>query len=69
VPDLPTRGYQLMQLFPSIAVNGIGIDVDIVQTDKLGGLAQWLRIAIVAMLAIGLCYEPSVFVSIFVVGK
>jgi len=69
VPDLPTRGYQLMQLFPSIAVNGVGIDVDIVQTDKLGGLAQWLRIAIVAMLAIGLCYEPSVFVSIFVVGK
>jgi hypothetical protein len=42
VPDLPNRGYQLMQLFPSITVNGIGIDVDVMQTDEEGGQAQWL---------------------------
>jgi hypothetical protein len=42
VPDLPNRGYQLMQLFPSITVNGIGIDVDVIQTDEEGGQAQWL---------------------------
>jgi hypothetical protein len=45
VPDIPVRGYQLVQLFPAIAVNGIGIDVDIAQNDNEGGQAQWLRIA------------------------
>jgi hypothetical protein len=34
-----------VQLFPAIAVNGIGIDVDIAQNDNEGGQAQWLRIA------------------------
>ncbi|HEV3457533.1 MAG TPA: DUF1906 domain-containing protein [Thermoanaerobaculia bacterium] len=42
VPDVPGRGYQLIQLFPSVTVNGIGIDVDVMQTDEMGGLAQWL---------------------------
>lgn len=42
VPDLPSRGYQLIQLLPSITVNGIGIDVDVIQTDEEGGQAQWL---------------------------
>jgi hypothetical protein len=42
VPDIPRRGYQLIQLFPSITVNGIGIDVDVMQTDEEGGQAQWL---------------------------
>ena len=45
VPDIPVRGYQLLQLFPAIDANGIWIDVDIAQTDKQGGQAQWLRIA------------------------
>ena len=45
VPDIPTRGYQLLQLYPAITLNGIGIDVDILQTDNRGGQAQWLRIA------------------------
>jgi hypothetical protein len=42
VPDIPTRGYQMIQLFPSVTVNGIGIDVDVIQTDQEGGQAQWL---------------------------
>jgi hypothetical protein len=45
VPDIPVRGYQLLQLFPAIDANEIWIDVDIAQTDKQGGQAQWLRIA------------------------
>ena len=42
VPDIPDRGYQLIQLFPSLTVNGVGIDLDVVQTDGEGGQAQWL---------------------------
>ncbi len=42
VPDVPNRGYQLIQLFPSVTAAGIGIDVDVAQTDELGGQAQWL---------------------------
>ena len=45
VPDIPVRGYQLLQFFPSTTANGIGIDLDIVQTDREGGQAQWLRIS------------------------
>jgi len=44
VPDIPTRGYQLIQLFPSISINGVGVDIDIAQNDKQGGQAQWLRV-------------------------
>jgi hypothetical protein len=46
VPDIPTRGYQLIQLFPSIEINGVGVDIDIAQNDQEGGQAQWLRIQI-----------------------
>lgn len=42
VPVLPSRGYQLIQQYPSIKVNGISIDVDNTQTDSEGGQAQWL---------------------------
>jgi hypothetical protein len=45
VPPIPNRGYQLQQLFPSISINGVGIDVDVAQNDKLGGQAQWLRVS------------------------
>lgn len=31
VPDIPTQGYALIQLFPSVTANGIGIDVDFTQ--------------------------------------
>lgn len=45
VPEIPGRGYQLIQLFPSIAANGIAIDLNVTQNDLKGGQAQWLRIA------------------------
>jgi hypothetical protein len=44
VPDIPTRGYQLLQLFPSIFLNGIGVDMDVAQSDGIGGDALWLRV-------------------------
>jgi len=49
VPDIPVRGYQLVQLAPSIEANGIGIDQDVAQTDSQGGQAQWLRIAMLGI--------------------
>jgi len=42
VPDIPTRGYQLLQLFPSIIANGIAIDLDVTRNDAEGGQAQWV---------------------------
>jgi hypothetical protein len=44
VPEIPTRGYQLQQLYPSISINGIAVDIDITQNDNSGGQAQWLRL-------------------------
>ena len=44
VPEIPHRGYQLIQLFPSITAHGIAIDVDVTQPDNAGGQAQWLRL-------------------------
>lgn len=43
VPDIPKRGYQLLQLFPSIQLNGLLIDLDVAQNDSERGAAQWLR--------------------------
>lgn len=45
VPEAPARDYQLIQLLPSIKINGISIDVDVAQSDKENAQAQWLRIA------------------------
>jgi len=42
VPYIPTRGYQLLHLFPSITANGIAIDLDVAQNDNEGGQAKWL---------------------------
>ncbi len=42
VPNIPQRGYQLIQLFPTVTVNGVGIDIDVTQGDFMGGAAQWL---------------------------
>ncbi len=42
VPVLPARGYQLIQTLVPQAVNGIGIDQDVAQTDSEGGQALWL---------------------------
>jgi len=44
VPDVPTRGYALIQLLPSVNANGIGIDVDFTLDDNEGAKVQWLRI-------------------------
>jgi hypothetical protein len=44
VPEIPTRGYQLLQLYPAISINGIAVDIDITQNDNSGGQAQWLRL-------------------------
>ena len=44
VPDIPSRGYQVIQLGPSIQINGVWIDLDVAQSDKEGGAAQWLRV-------------------------
>lgn len=42
VPELPARGYQLIQLYPTLTLNGISVDVDVTQNDHAGGQAQWL---------------------------
>lgn len=47
VPDVATRGYQLIQ-GEETTVNGIGIDYDTTQTDNLGGAVLWVSPNIVA---------------------
>ena len=42
VPNVRSRGYQMIQLFPSVNKNGIGIDFDVTQNDYKNGQAQWL---------------------------
>jgi hypothetical protein len=42
VPNVKSRGYQMIQLFPSVTKNGIGIDFDVTQNDYKNGQAQWL---------------------------
>lgn len=43
VPDVSNRSYQLYQLFPSVEVNGMPIDLDVTKNDNENGAAQWLR--------------------------
>lgn len=42
VPNIAQRGYQLIQLFPTVTINGIEIDIDVTQNDFFGGQVQWL---------------------------
>lgn len=42
VPDIPLRGYQVIQLGPSIQINGVSIDLDVALNDNQGGAALWL---------------------------
>ena len=42
VPQMPARGYQMMQTVVPGLVNGIGIDQNVAQTDGEGGQALWL---------------------------
>ena len=43
VPDIPTRGYQLIQFSPTIRLNGISVDLDVALPDNRGGSARWIR--------------------------
>ena len=43
VPDIPHRGYQLIQLGPSVQINGVWVDLDVALNDSQGGAAHWLR--------------------------
>ena len=42
VPDIPHRGYQVVQLSPPIQLNGGRIDLDVAVNDGQGGAAQWV---------------------------
>ncbi len=44
VPNIPYRGYQVIQLGPSIQINGVRVDLDVAMNDKKGRAAQWLRL-------------------------
>jgi hypothetical protein len=46
VPEIPNRGYQLIQFLPSVTACGIAVDPDMTQTDDQGGQSQWLRLSI-----------------------
>lgn len=44
VPDIPNRGYQMVQSGVPDPVNGIAIDQDTTETDNKGGTVLWLII-------------------------
>ena len=43
VPELPKRGYQLIQFSPTIQLNGISVDLDVALPDNRGDSARWIR--------------------------
>lgn len=43
VPDLPSRGYQLIQFSPTMQLNGISVDLDVALPDNRGDSARWTR--------------------------
>jgi len=53
VPNIGGRGYQMIQLFPEVKRNGIGIDIDVTQSDFKQRQAQWLVRPAAAAAAIG----------------
>ncbi|HET9364918.1 MAG TPA: DUF1906 domain-containing protein [Candidatus Angelobacter sp.] len=42
VPNVGSRGYQMIQLFPEVPVNGIKVDIDVTQSDFKQGQVKWL---------------------------
>jgi hypothetical protein len=43
VPNVDVRGYQMIQLFPGdVAVAGVRVDVDVVQSDYLRNRPVWV---------------------------
>lgn len=41
VPNVSTRGYCLLQLFPTTTLAGVSVDLDVVQQDYKGGYPHW----------------------------
>jgi hypothetical protein len=41
VPDIPYRGYQIMQALAPSPIGGIALDRDVVLADNFGGLPYW----------------------------
>lgn len=48
VPDVPNRGYQMVQGFVQDKVFGVGIDSDVTMNDATGGSVLWLKKDVVA---------------------
>lgn len=44
VPDVAVRGYQMIQAYPSVNVNGVEIDTDTTMNDNKGGAVLWLKV-------------------------
>ncbi|HEY1612243.1 MAG TPA: DUF1906 domain-containing protein [Rhizomicrobium sp.] len=42
VPDIPIRGYQMLQRIPPGADDDTNVDTDVTQNDAFGGSVQWL---------------------------
>jgi len=43
VPDVPTRGYALVQVAENVEVAGVKIDVSLARADRLDGRPYWMR--------------------------
>ncbi|HET9179982.1 MAG TPA: DUF1906 domain-containing protein [Terriglobia bacterium] len=41
VPNSGKRGYQMIQLFPPVRINGVDVDIDVTQEDYKGDGTQW----------------------------
>ena len=52
VPDIPYRGYQMVQALAPSPVAGVAIDRDVILADNFGGLPMWLTPAAAAALPI-----------------
>jgi hypothetical protein len=42
VPEVTRRGFCMIQLFPSVTIAGVSVDVNVVQQDYQGGVPKWL---------------------------
>jgi len=51
VPNVNRRGYCMIQLYDTTKIGGIDVDLDVIQSDYLGGLPRWLAPAPAAPLA------------------
>ena len=42
VPDIPYRGYQMVQALAPSPVDGVAVDRDVILADNFGGVPAWL---------------------------